>query len=113
MIKNKTLLIFSILGIFLLLIISKTIEPPLVKIKSLDETYIDKTVKVTGKIIDIHNVKSSQTLTLQEDLSKINIFINSKQNLTPNSTITVTGKIQKYNNKLEMEAEKITLLNIP
>jgi aspartyl/asparaginyl-tRNA synthetase len=109
MIKLRYLLIMSIIGIFSLLILYYFSEPKLLKINQIDLTYLEKNIKLQGKVIDIQESTSFQTITLKDSTGKIKVFVyNNKLALKNNSQIRVIGKIQDYNSKIELVANKIT-----
>ena len=113
---NKTLSIISltiaIIGILILLILSNTIKPESIKIKNLDDTYLNKKVEIQGKIQSIKTYKESnfQIITINDSTGKIDITIDNPINITKNQTIIAIGKVTEYKNNLQIQAEKIQLL---
>jgi len=92
----------SILGIFLLLIISASIQPE--KISGYSELKENKYVQVSGKIISIKNYEDFSILKLD---SNITLTCNCK--FQANSTVTAQGKVEKYQNNLQVNADKIEI----
>jgi DNA/RNA endonuclease YhcR with UshA esterase domain len=105
-----TSLIISIIGIFLLLILTLTIQPVKTKIKDIDSSELNQRIQIQGKIISIRTYKSQnfQIITLNDSTGKIDITL-TPINVTKNQTIIVTGRVAEYKNNLQIEAEKISL----
>ena len=102
-------LIIALLGIFSLLLLSFFIDPKLTKINSINEDLINQKVKVQGDIISIKNYKESnfQVISLGDKTGKIDITASPMINLTNNQTIIVIGKINEYEDYLQIQADKI------
>ena len=113
---KKILLIAVLVGILILLFISQHLEPPLQSIRSLNESQINQKVKIEGVISKVkdYNNETFHILTLKESNSTIQVIFNSKpQKIESNfSLIYITvGKLEKYNETLQINAEKIFLKN--
>ena len=104
--KNKLLkfsFIISISGIFILLLFSQIIKPK--QISDYQELKLNDYVSTTSKILSIKTYESFNIINLE---NKITLTCNSC-NLKINQTITATGKVAEYNNKLQIQAEKIKI----
>jgi len=111
--KNiKILLVLSLLGIFLMLFISRHAEPQKILINNITKSMLNQQVKIAGKIISLKNFEnqSFQLLTISDSSGKITATANSqiplKLNLSKNYEII--GKIDEYNKTLQINSEKIT-----
>lgn len=110
-------LIISITGIFLLLIFinfSPFSEPKLVKISSINEKMLNKNVKIQGLLIKTTTLKDDFTALIIKDTAtegKIEAVCNCP-NLKNyiNQNLFITGKVSEYNNKLQIQVDKITLI---
>lgn len=103
----KISLISSIIGTIILIILSSTLEPKLIKIKNIKDLDLYKKIKIQGNITSIKNYNDFNILEINDNSGKINIIANGKLNLTKNQAITVTGKITEYKDELQLQAEKI------
>lgn len=104
----KYSILISILGVFVLYMISIYANQTKVDIGKINNDYLEKTVCVQGKIIKINNYKSSQSLTIEDNTGKINVYATKITKLKENQTIEVIGKISEYKNSLEITADKIS-----
>ena len=99
----------SLLGIFLLLLLSNILEPQLININELSTKDIDKNIKVQGEITKIRNInKDFQILTISDQTGKIDITLNTNKQFKKNQNLIVTGRVSQYKNNLQIEANKVT-----
>ena len=91
-------LIISVLGIFLLLAISVYQSPK--EVTSYKQLSLGDYVKITGKISSIRSYGDFSIITLE---NKVQVLCN-KCNFKQNQTITATGKVTEYQNKLQISA---------
>ena len=103
----KLSLIISLLGILILLIISNEYEPRLTKINQLTTNQLNKNIKIQAQIIKSIKKPNSQILTLRDSTGQVLAIINSKKSLPTNKTLMITGKLQEYNQELEISINKI------
>ncbi len=114
---NKTLLIItiicSLIGIFIILLIVENTELSISKIKDITEKHLETKVKISGKITSIKETPGLLILQVKDPTGKIDVIIfkDKKINITKNIQVEIEGKIQKYKSKLQITANKITLLN--
>jgi DNA/RNA endonuclease YhcR with UshA esterase domain len=108
----KVSLIISILGIFILLLISNFLGPKQKTISEINPSLTDQTVRIQGIILSIRNMenKSFQILSINDSAGKIDITLNSITRLKKGEKIQVTGKVTEYKKNLEIQADKIILL---
>ena len=100
----KISFLISILGIFLLLLVSFLTQPK--QVNHYSELKINNYVKTTGKIISINSYQDFLVIKLNN-----NITITCNCNLKANQTVAVAGKVTKYKGNLQIEAEEIE--NVP
>jgi len=108
----KISLIISIIGVFLLLLISNILEPKLIEIKNINKNLLDKKVRIQGEIINIKSYNNSdfQIISVKDKTGKIDITIDKILNLKNNQTIIATGTITEYKQYLQIQADKIFLV---
>lgn len=107
----KVSLIVSLIGIFLILLISEKISLPTSNINLINETHIDKNVKVKGIVESIAETPGLIILTLKDTTGSITVIIfkDEELKLEKNSLIEVEGTVVKYKNKLEINAKKVKI----
>ena len=106
----KACFTFSLLGILLLLFLSEVIQPKLTEISSINEDLLEKSVSIRGVVFSEKNFDNFKILELCESSVCIPVTLSSKENLTnsfANKEIIVIGKIAEYENKLQINADKI------
>lgn len=99
----KISFVVSFLGIFLLLLLS-TIQKPR-QVNSYEDLKLRENVKTTGKIISINSFNDFSIVKLDN-----NITITCNCKLQENKTITLGGKVTEYENKLQIQAENIKII---
>ena len=119
LLKNITLkstLIIFLIGLFILLILVNTIQPKQVKISEINKSLLEKSVEISGEIINIKSFEESnfQIISLEDKTGKIDITLNKITNLTNNQSILVFGKVTEYiqenSSTIQVQAEKIVLI---
>jgi hypothetical protein len=105
----KILLILTILGILILLLLSLFVKPKEISICNLRELKEEDYVYFSGKIISERNLTEDFTLLVLENSScKIEITCNCHNFL--NKNVSVIGIISYYENKTQINAEKIQII---
>lgn len=104
-------LIISLIGIFLLLLLSNILEPKLINIKEINTQLIERKVKIQGEIFNIKTYKESdfQVISIKDKTGKIEITIDKIMNFKNNQTIIVLGRVVEYKEFLQIQANKIIL----
>lgn len=107
----KTSLIISLIGIFILLLLSNILEPRLMDIKQINEKMLDRKVKVQGEIFNIKSYENSnfQIISIKDETGKIDVTADKILSLTNNQNIIVVGSVQEYKQYLQIRADKINL----
>jgi len=111
--KEKTLLkialISSLIGILLLLFISTRLKINEKSISKIDEKDMGYNVMVNGIVSDVQN-RGSVILIEVADLEKIDVVIfNANLTLNKGDLIEVSGKLDEYEGKQQLVADKIIL----
>lgn len=106
----KVSLVFSVLGVLLLLLVANAYEPKLTSISEINDKMLEKKVKISGTILKIEDKETFQILSVKDDSGKIDVLcecgeINST--IKVNQEIFVVGKVQAYKDYLQINAEKI------
>jgi len=109
--RQKLFLALSLIAIFILLFLSKTIEPKSLTVSDITSDNLNQLVKVTGKITSQKNYegKNFQILILKNNTQTIQITSNAKNKLELNysKNYVVIGKVSEYNQTLQITADKI------
>ena len=105
-------LIISLLGTFTLLLILEYQELPFSKISEINKDQIETKIKTQGTITSIKETPGLYILTIKDSNSIITTIVFKEEQiaLTKNSLVEIEGKIQEYQNELEIIADKITEL---
>lgn len=105
---TKLALFTAILGISVLLFLSNSLEPKLIKISEINDNMLEQYVKVQGNIISLKSYGDMAILSLEDETGKISVVVyNLKENLSLSGKIEIIGKIKEYKGELEIEASKI------
>ncbi len=108
MFLTRVALFTAILGTALLLFLSQTLEPKLIKISEINDDVLEQNVKVQGNVASLKKYGNMAIISLEDETEKINVVVyNLKENISFSGKIQVIGKIKEYNNELEIEANKI------
>jgi len=112
---KKILLIATLLGIMLLLLISQQIKPKIQSVGEINESQLNQRVSVEGNIIKTRDYSNDtfHVITFRDDSGLIQVIFNSNpRKLDVNSSFKyfISGKLEKYNETLQINADKITLI---
>lgn len=112
-ILTKLCILSTFVGITLLIVISDKLDIPTSTISSLSKEDINKQVKVKGIVNNIINKESIIILNLKDTSSSIKVvlFNPKKSKIKKNSFVEVDGKISSYEDKLEIIADSVKILN--
>lgn len=108
----KIALFCSLIGLFIILLISEKIELKFYKISEINPSLIDKEIKTQGQIILIKETSGLYILKIKDNINYIDvvIFKEDKINLEIDNYIEVQGKVVEYRNKLEIQTNNIKIL---
>jgi len=109
---QKICLIISILGIFSLFFISQKLQPKDLEIEQISKQYLNQEIKVNGSITSIKDKISLTLIELSSGSSKIDVVIYKEdiKEIKKGSNIEVVGILNQYNNQLQINAKKITII---
>lgn len=113
--KDETLLKASLtvaaIGLVFLFLLSGTIQPTAAAIAQLNGDILDQKVQATGVASSVSTSSAGHTFfTLADDTGKISVVAFASAKLEApheGSTVTVKGRLQEYNGKLEIVADSI------
>lgn len=109
--KQKILLAASLMAIFIILLVSQFIEPKQVNVSNITQNNLNQLVKLSGKLISQKNYegKNFQILVFRDSSGEIDITTNANAKLELNysKNYTIIGKVQEYNETLQISANKI------
>ena len=107
---NNLAFVISIIGILSLLIINNFIELPVSTISEINEKDLNKNIRVIGTSNNIkHFENNSTTFSIKDKTGKITIICNCP-NIKNNQHLETTGKVTKYKNNLQIQADKIKIV---
>jgi len=117
--RLKLMLLMALLGIFILILISKAVQPKTLDIAEITNSLLGEDVSVIAKITKIqeYNNDTFQVLTLKDSSGSIAAIANSKTglknriNITQNRSYLIKGEVQEYNSSLQINIDKIILKN--
>ncbi|MEK6914419.1 MAG: hypothetical protein AABW83_02100 [Nanoarchaeota archaeon] len=104
---NKITLSISFIGIILLLILANLISPKITEIKDINIKNLNKKVKIYGTLNEIKNYDNLQILTISQNQFYINVLVYKKIDIPRGKKLLINGKIIKYKNDLEIQADSI------
>ena len=114
----KTTLSISLFGILLLLFLSEILSPKPINIENINNKLLNKKVQVQGQIFNIRTYEDSnfQIISIKDETGKIDItkeirITGRAKPLANNQNILVIGKIKEYKQYLQIQADKIVLIN--
>ncbi len=108
---KKISLAIATIGIFTILLTINFIELKPTPIEKIDKSYLDKKIKVIATTDKITVTNSNFTIINLQNTT-LTIICNCPQ--TPkNKTLEITGRVTTYNNKLQIQADKIKLFKSP
>ncbi len=112
-ILTKLCVLSTLIGIILLIIISDKLDVPTSTISSLSKEDINNQVKVKGIVNQVVNKESIIILNLKDASSSIKVVLfNPKESkIKKNSFVEVDGKISLYEDKLEIIADSVKIIN--
>ena len=105
----KVSLIISVIGTFLILLISEYSEDKLSNIKDLGKDQLETRVKVEGTVISTRETPGLYILNIRDSTATIPIVIFREEvlNIERGAQIEVTGKLTEYKKELEIIVEEI------
>jgi len=106
----RVAILCSIIGIFVLIIISNSIELKKLTIGEITNKHIGQAIKTEGKIFSIITAEDFTILEIKDKTGKIKIMVFENITLKQNQEILIEGKVKEYKDEFEIEADKIKIL---
>ncbi len=109
--REITLLSMSIfiIGILILISTTHTFTPKTILIKNIDETFQGDYISTCGKITNIKTSTKNTFIIIESEKTSIDsVFFETIKNLTTNSYVCITGKIEIYKGTVEIIGDTIT-----
>lgn len=111
--REKTLLkislfctVFGLIGLYL---ISSSLKVDESIISKLDETNLGSTIKISGVVTKVDDLGSAMLLDIAQMESMKVIAFTNDITLNKGDNVEVLGKLDEYNGRIELIADKITL----
>ena|SRR3989344_794323 len=107
----KTSLIISVIGTFLILLLSEYSEVELTNINDLNKNQLETRVKIKGTVVSARETPGLYILSIRDSASTIPIIVFKEEtlNIERGTQIEITGKLTEYKNELEIIAEEIII----
>tara|TARA_Y100000310_G_scaffold344495_1_gene457559 strand:- start:3444 stop:3794 length:351 start_codon:yes stop_codon:yes gene_type:complete len=108
----KISLIISLIGTFSLLLILEYQEIPFYNLKDITKEQLETKVRVQVNILSVKETPGLYLLKITDETKVITtiVFKEDPINLKKNSLVEIEGKVQEYQDELELIADKITEL---
>ncbi len=110
----KLCLLIAVSGIILLFAYTALLEPEAVKIGNIDDSMLGRKVLLEGAVRDLSEKDGNVFITLSDgNETDVVVFERTASNqpfvyhIEKNTAIRVVGKVESYNGRLEIIAEKI------
>ncbi|MBC5792884.1 MAG: OB-fold nucleic acid binding domain-containing protein [Nanohaloarchaea archaeon] len=101
--------LLSVIGLGIMYASSIYVEPPEVKVGSIDASWNGKPVKIKGTVRGHTNVSNNIFIDLKDPTGEITVLsFDSKTRLSKGDRIQVQGNVELYRGKVEVIANNIT-----
>ena len=112
-IKNPLMMtvIISIFGVLALLMISSAITLKPMRISEIDESFIGKSVLVSGSVASVNSNENRTMIYLDESDTPLIIF--SEIGLKKEDRVLVTGRVDEHGGLLQLVVDKIEISQTP
>ena len=107
---EKISLIISVVGIIFLLILSQKLEPKEMKISDISNKMIEGYAKIRGDLVSIKSLDNMQILKIEDKTGIITAVVYGKTNLSNGTRVEIIGKVVRYRGSLEIEVQKIRVV---
>lgn len=108
----KICLIGFLLTFALIYLIEINYKQKTITISKIDSNYLEKNVKIQGKIIKQTLNNNTLFLTIKDNSSQINIIVfKTNKTFSKNYTYEIEGKVTTYRKELEIIANKINFIS--
>ena len=107
----KISLITTIIGLFLIMVLSGYVNPERLDINQIDKSKIDNQIEVDATSASVTQTKTNTKIVkLSDDTGNITLVIfpsvGYEDNLTKNQKVKVIAKVSQYNNDMELILEE-------
>lgn len=104
----------SIIGIFIILIISERIEADVINIGKINSSLNEKEVKILGEISKVRETPGLFILEVKDQNNSIKTIVFKEDNLKlkKGDMIEVTGEVKEYKGETEIDASEIKILEL-
>lgn len=106
-------LLFSLIGIIIILIAAKYTELGYTKISEIDKNMVGNYVKIKVQVTSKRELQALYLFTVKDESNSIKVIAYKDDknliNLKVNQLIEIEGIVKKYKDELEIEANKITI----
>jgi len=111
----KTSFSVSLIGIFLLLLLANISTPKQISIGNITDKLLNKKVQVQGTIFNIKSYENSnfQVISIKDSTGKVDVITNQILDLKNSDEILIIGTIKEYKQYLQIQADKIIILELP
>lgn len=105
----KVSLVFSLIGIFIIFMLTYTLEVDSYDIGSLSKDNLDENVKVKGFVSSFTETPGLYILTLKDDTGKIPVIIfkDEELGLYEGLELEIIGNVVEYQDKIEIILKEI------
>ena len=102
-------LVVGIIGIFLLTIISRNVEPVEIEVCEVNEGLVGKVIGVSGEFVRLREISGGYSFVLKDGGCEVRcVFFGEFDDVDDVfESAGVTGKVQMYNGVLEIMADKV------
>jgi len=106
----KIAILSSLIGIIILAYISNTSNLNYNDISSINNDYLDKTVKIKGTLTNFVSTPKAKIMDIEDSTGKITAVTFNEQELSikENDLLEITGKVSLYQGSFEIIADTIT-----
>ena len=80
-------------------------QSTIISIKDITESSIDQTVEIKGNITQVNQFSKLAIAELKDSTGEIEVICNCR--LEKGKEVIIQGKVQKYENRLQIQAEKV------
>lgn len=108
----KISLVFSLIGVIIILLIAEYTELPLTKIGELQNKKLDENVRIQGTITSVKNLPTLMILKIKDETGSISaiLFKEEEIQIKKDQKVEIRGKIIEYQGEKEVDISLIKKL---
>lgn|SRR3989338_777792 len=103
--------ILALLGIAGIFILADKLDLKNSDINGINDKIIEKNIKIKGYVEIVKSNSVVQIVTIKDDTGVIDVILYGKARIVKGSLIEVNGRVSKYENKLQVNADSIKVLS--